>query len=155
MEPAFESMRDGTITSRFSDHQWLLPYENSPWSGVLTSVIRQLWGIVGGVEEGGIKEEANGRELSDSIMTVSRPDTLLGGETAGLAEMETERKVQEEALSFKFASNSIGMMVFLLGRVHLQIGCQMMDRVRRLRRKRLGDGSTPIAIRGGISLIPN
>jgi hypothetical protein len=71
MEPAFESMRDGTITSRFKDHQWLLPYKNSPSSGILTSVIRQLWGIVGGVEEEGKKEEANGREFSDSIMTVN------------------------------------------------------------------------------------
>ena len=105
MEPAFESMRDGIIASRYKDHKWLLPYENSPSSGILTSVIRQLWGIVGGVEEEGKEEEANGREPSDSIMTVNRPDTLLDGEAARLAEVETEQKVQEEALGFKFDWN--------------------------------------------------
>ena len=52
MEEAFESTREGNITLRHNDHKWSLPFENSPSSGILTSVIRQLWGIVGGVDEG-------------------------------------------------------------------------------------------------------
>jgi hypothetical protein len=53
-----------------------------------SSVVGYSWGV----EEEGKKEEANGREFSDSIMTVNRSDTLLGGEAARLAEVETEQK---------------------------------------------------------------
>jgi hypothetical protein len=144
MDPLFTRYLDllsGTVDraiaqSKMSARVLLLPFENSPSSAILTSIIRQLWGDDGGVKvlqllaeagnlmdfveshnwqggkvlEGGTIKEGELENHTAGIMTVTRPDTPLGdapGSPRREEEIALEGGTRKEG---ELGNNTVGIM---------------------------------------------
>ena len=111
-----------------------MPFENSPSPGILTSIIRQLWGDNGGgvpidnalAEDGDSSTESHNseweRELEVSsphptgdIMTVLQPDSQLGGVTVGSKTKEAAVRVAEQADKGRAESPSQSVLGYEIG----------------------------------------